>query len=473
MSQHDGVLDNATGAAFRADANSFIAAILSNNSGASSPSVTYAYMWWCDTSSGLLKQRNAANSDWVTIGTLASTNLGLMSLAGGTFTGPTYEKGFTVAAHATTCDIWSGGNFGTLTGSAVTFTDVADAPVADTWRWIRSNAAHILTNGANIQVQGNTNFTLAAGDVMLWHAITTTTFEVWIFKDDGTAVVSSGSSGTGRLIDTTYYSCPTQNLTSISNATPAVLTFSAARNLPQNGSPIRLTTSGSLPTGLSTGTTYFVSNASGTTCNLCTTKANALAGTSKIATSSAGSGTHTITNAPYAKATNNPTYVEVDAQGGGGASGGTGTSGAGAAGTAGCGAGGGFGRLKILASALSASETVTTGAGGQAALNTTGTTGGTSSFGSFISATGGTGGASFAAGAANGVGGTVTGAEFYVNGQDGINTSPYIGGSSFMGTGGIDGLTGNGFGAASGGVNGVSQTPAHASKGIVIVREYS
>ena len=44
-------------------------------------------MWWADTTTGLLKQRNSANSAWITIGTLASTNLGLLSLAGGTLTG--------------------------------------------------------------------------------------------------------------------------------------------------------------------------------------------------------------------------------------------------------------------------------------------------------------------------------------------------------------------------------------------------
>lgn len=44
-------------------------------------------MWWADTSAGLLKQRNSANAAWITIGTLASTNLGLLSLAGGTLTG--------------------------------------------------------------------------------------------------------------------------------------------------------------------------------------------------------------------------------------------------------------------------------------------------------------------------------------------------------------------------------------------------
>ena len=40
-----------------------------------------------DTSDGLLKIRNAANNGYVTVGTAASTNLGLMPQAGGTFTG--------------------------------------------------------------------------------------------------------------------------------------------------------------------------------------------------------------------------------------------------------------------------------------------------------------------------------------------------------------------------------------------------
>jgi hypothetical protein len=44
-------------------------------------------MWWADTTTGFLKQRNSANSAWITIGTLAADNLGLLSLAGGTLTG--------------------------------------------------------------------------------------------------------------------------------------------------------------------------------------------------------------------------------------------------------------------------------------------------------------------------------------------------------------------------------------------------
>jgi hypothetical protein len=87
VAQHDYVIANGTGAAVRSDLNGALAAIATNNSGATEPTTTYAYQWWPDTTTGLLKIRNAANSAFVTVGTLASTNLGLASLAGATFTG--------------------------------------------------------------------------------------------------------------------------------------------------------------------------------------------------------------------------------------------------------------------------------------------------------------------------------------------------------------------------------------------------
>ena len=87
MAQHDYIISNQSGAAFRADLNNGLAAIVSQNSGAAQPSTTYAYQWWADTTTGLLKIRNAANSAWITVGTLADANLGLLLAAGGTLTG--------------------------------------------------------------------------------------------------------------------------------------------------------------------------------------------------------------------------------------------------------------------------------------------------------------------------------------------------------------------------------------------------
>ena len=87
MAQHDYIIANQSGAAFRSDLNNGLAAIVSQNSGAAQPSTTYAYQWWADTTTGLLKIRNSGNNAWITVGTLANSNLGLAPLASPTFTG--------------------------------------------------------------------------------------------------------------------------------------------------------------------------------------------------------------------------------------------------------------------------------------------------------------------------------------------------------------------------------------------------
>jgi hypothetical protein len=83
MAQADYVVANGTGAAVRSDLNGQLAAIVSNNSGVTEPSTAYAYQWWANTTDGLLYIRNAANNAWITIGTLADANLGLLSRDGG------------------------------------------------------------------------------------------------------------------------------------------------------------------------------------------------------------------------------------------------------------------------------------------------------------------------------------------------------------------------------------------------------
>jgi hypothetical protein len=85
MAQHDYVIANGTGAAVRSDINNGLAAIVSQNSGTTEPATMYAYQWWADTTTGLLKIRNAANNAWITVGTLADANLGLLT-SGSTLT---------------------------------------------------------------------------------------------------------------------------------------------------------------------------------------------------------------------------------------------------------------------------------------------------------------------------------------------------------------------------------------------------
>ena len=81
------VIDNGTGSAVRTKLNQITAAINSTNSGSGDPTINTAFQMHIDTSSSLLKIRNAANNAYITIGDVSATNLGLAALAGATFTG--------------------------------------------------------------------------------------------------------------------------------------------------------------------------------------------------------------------------------------------------------------------------------------------------------------------------------------------------------------------------------------------------
>lgn len=74
MSQHDYIIDNQTSANLRTDLNNALAAIVSQNSGATAPASTYANQFWYDTSTDQLKQRNETNTVWITLGTTDQTN---------------------------------------------------------------------------------------------------------------------------------------------------------------------------------------------------------------------------------------------------------------------------------------------------------------------------------------------------------------------------------------------------------------
>ena len=73
MAQHDYTIDNQTFPSYRTDHNNSLSAIVSNNSGATEPSTTYAYQWWYDTANDILKMRNADNDAWINIGTFNQT----------------------------------------------------------------------------------------------------------------------------------------------------------------------------------------------------------------------------------------------------------------------------------------------------------------------------------------------------------------------------------------------------------------
>lgn len=84
----------------------------------------------------------------------------------------------------------------------------------------------------------------------------------------------------------------TQAMTSISVASPAVITKTGHGY--SSGDAIRFSTTGALPTGLSTTILYYIYKINNDTFSVCLTYADAIAGTNKVATTVAGSGTHSV-----------------------------------------------------------------------------------------------------------------------------------------------------------------------------------
>ncbi len=73
MAQTDLNVANADGATVRADLNLHLAALATNNSGASPPSPTFNNMWWFDENNDILKIRDEANTAFVNVASLVGT----------------------------------------------------------------------------------------------------------------------------------------------------------------------------------------------------------------------------------------------------------------------------------------------------------------------------------------------------------------------------------------------------------------
>jgi len=113
----------------------------------------------------------------------------------------------------------------------------------------------------------------------------------WTLNVRGSSLTTLNSlMGIGQSL-TLAFLVTNQNATAqtatITIATPAVFTVTTA---PATGTPVSFSTTGALPTGLTTGTTYYVINPSGATFNV-----SATVGGSAIATSGTQSGTQTAT----------------------------------------------------------------------------------------------------------------------------------------------------------------------------------
>ena len=93
MSQNDFTIANQGFPAFRADLNSALQALASNNSGATEPSTMFANMWWYDSANNIMYIRNEDNDAWIKFAELDQANdkfvlSGTLQLDDGTVSAP-------------------------------------------------------------------------------------------------------------------------------------------------------------------------------------------------------------------------------------------------------------------------------------------------------------------------------------------------------------------------------------------------
>lgn len=266
--------------------------------------------------------------------------------------------------------------------------------------------------------------------------------------DDANAAAACATLGVNNILSDTLYGVKSQTAT-MTIASPCVITLAVASTSAAIGMPIVFTTTGALPTGLTAGTTYYISGISGAAnINVSATKGGA-----NINTTGSQSGVHTAASPTYNKATNNPTYVEIEFVGGGGGGGGV----AATAGATGSGGGGGetvrfFGpATSIIAGAVTlnigggGAAGASGGGGGGAGGNTTAviftgsvtlnaTGGGAGDFGAASAPkAGGTQGATSSASYVVGIPGTV---EYLAGGYGGKSISTAAAATSYAGDGG-------------------------------------
>lgn len=84
MSQNDFTIADGAGIDVRQDIEAALQALASCSLGTSAPSTTYPGLLWADTTNALLKQRNSADSAWITLGQLDAAFLGLIPAGGST-----------------------------------------------------------------------------------------------------------------------------------------------------------------------------------------------------------------------------------------------------------------------------------------------------------------------------------------------------------------------------------------------------
>lgn len=130
---------------------------------------------------------------------------------------------------------------------------------------------------------------------------------------DGSQVSRTGIYSELWTLNTSVNPSLTSSTFTITIGSNALITKATVHGL-TNSQRVRFTTTGSLPTGITTGVDYIITVISTTTFRLSTTVLNALAGTF-ITTSGTQSGVHSYTNTLYGQGNGTTTQTVIDTRG--------------------------------------------------------------------------------------------------------------------------------------------------------------
>lgn len=177
MSQNDFSIANQLTPAFRTDMNSAFVALATNNSGATEPGTTFAYMWWYDTTLDIVKQRNGANSGWINVFTLVGgllvPSVGIdydtsPQLGGNLDTNGkqvNLSKGSDVGSLAALV-LGADGNYFDITGTNA-ITSIATRGIGTVVRLHFDGILTLTHHATNLILPGAVNITTAAGDEVI------------------------------------------------------------------------------------------------------------------------------------------------------------------------------------------------------------------------------------------------------------------------------------------------------------------
>jgi len=182
------------------------------------------------------------------------------------------------------------------TATTFEFNLAGTAPWSSTVAFIASNA-NITWTGHTLKTNQVVTFSNAGGVLptgitagVNYYVVSVATNTFQVSASSGGAVITPSTAGTGTQTALTYITATTPSAAvTITTANPAVITWTG--HALAVGQTVTFSTTGTLPTGITAGETYFVKTATaGTTFTISLTS-----GGTAIATTAAGTGVHTAT----------------------------------------------------------------------------------------------------------------------------------------------------------------------------------